>query len=289
LGHRGGVGKHVVIETPPALSARDLRKLKAAAIKRGKQVIFAFQRRFGGPEMAATQAVAKGYAGNTYHVRATWTRTRGIPIGTGWYTNRARSGGGALLDLGIHLIDLGVLLLGNQTPVSAYAIAQKKFSSLVPNTSTFDVEDAGTAVVQFEGNKTLELSCAWAVNQPPAANGTSCRVIGEGGALDVYTQKGPILYRGFNAKGEAKTTELKQPRVAGHAALFRHFRECMLGKGTPETGIDHSIAMMEIIEAIYKSIETGKTEAIKRSADKQLAPVEPMPDDSAAVAIADHP
>jgi len=174
--------------------------------------------------------------------------------------------------------------------VSAYAITQKKFASLVPGTTTFDVEDAGTAVIQFEGNKTLELSCAWAVNQPPSANGTSCRVIGESGALDVYTQQGPILYRGFNAKGDAKATALKQPRVAGHAALFRHFRECMLGKGTPETGIDHAISMMEIIEAIYKSSETGKAETIKRSVDKQLAPVtESMPDDSGAVAIADHP
>ena len=50
--------------------------------------------------MASKQAIEKGYAGNVYHARAVWTRTRAVPIGTGWFTDREKSGGGALIDLG---------------------------------------------------------------------------------------------------------------------------------------------------------------------------------------------
>ena len=63
------------------------------AEKYNKILAYALQRRFGGGEMAATQAIEKGYAGTPYHVRASWMRTRGIPIGTGWYLDREKSGG----------------------------------------------------------------------------------------------------------------------------------------------------------------------------------------------------
>ena len=79
--------KHVVCETPPAMNAGEAKKLASAAAKAGKVLLYAFQRRFGGSEQAAKQAIEKGYAGDVYHARASWMRTRGIPVGTGWYTD----------------------------------------------------------------------------------------------------------------------------------------------------------------------------------------------------------
>src|SRR6188768_1554217 len=72
-------GKHVICETPPALGAGEAKKLSAAAAKAGKVLLYAAQRRFGGAEQAAVQALAKGYAGDAYHARASWMRTRGVP------------------------------------------------------------------------------------------------------------------------------------------------------------------------------------------------------------------
>src|SRR4051812_39140984 len=84
-------GKHVVCERPPAMTAAEAKRIETAATKAQKQVLYAFQRRFGGAELAAKQAIDKGYAGKVYHARAVWTRTRAVPIGTGWFMEKAKA------------------------------------------------------------------------------------------------------------------------------------------------------------------------------------------------------
>jgi predicted dehydrogenase len=252
-------GKHVMLETPPGLSTREAKQLAAAAAKRGKVLAYAFQRRFGGAEMAAAQAIEKGYAGEAIHARSTLMRTRGIPVGTGWYADKSQSGGGALLDLGIHMLDVGWHLMGEPKPVSVYAIAHQKFKDIAPNPQTSAVEDSAFALVKFDGGKSMELAVSWAINQPPAQNGTTCRVHGSTGAIEVYTPAGPILYRSFDNKGEAKQTPLKLPKVTGHTAMLRQFRECILGKAAPSVGPEKGQLLMQIIEAMYRSVETGKS------------------------------
>jgi predicted dehydrogenase len=255
-------GKHVILETPPGISAKESKQLAAAAAKAGKVLTYAFQRRFGGAELAAKQAIEKGYAGDAIHARSTWMRTRGIPVGTGWYTDLSQSGGGALMDLGCHMLDLGWHLLGEPAPVSVYAVTRQQFKELSPNPESNTVEDSAFAMMRFEGGKSLELAVSWAINQSPAQNGTACRVHGSSGAVEVYTPTGPLLYRHFGAKGDAKATPLKQPKVTGHAAMLRHFRECILGKATACVGPDRGIVLMQMIEAMYRSAESGKSVAL---------------------------
>ena len=80
-----------------------------------------------------------------------------------------------------------------------------------------DVEDSGFALIRFEGGKSLEVAASWAMNQPPGQEGTTCRIYGTAGAVDVYTPTGAVIYRGFGAKNPAKPTTLKGPLVGGHA------------------------------------------------------------------------
>jgi predicted dehydrogenase len=248
-------GKHVIVETPPGAALRDARQAVAAAARYGKVLAYAFQRRFGGAELAAKQAIDKGYLGDARHVRATWMRTRGIPVGTGWYTDKSKSGGGALIDLGCPMLDLGWHLLGRPAPVSVYAVTRRQFPLPPPG----DVEDSVVAVVRFEGDKTLELTTAWAINQPPGQVGTTCRVYGSDGAVDVYTKQGPVLFRHFNDKGECKAVPLKQPKVMGYPAMLRQFREAVLGKAVPGVDGHQGVLLMQMIESLYKSAETGKS------------------------------
>lgn len=274
-------GKHVVVETPPALSATQARRSAVSAAKAGKILTYAFQRRFGGAELAAKQAIEKGYAGEPYHARATWMRTRGIPIGTGWYTDVEKSGGGALLDLGSHMLDIAWHLLGQPRPVAVFAVTHRRFRALVPHDLPYETDDAAFAIVRFEGGKTLELATTWAINQAPSQNGTTCRVHGSEGAVEVYTSHGPVLYRQFDAKGHAKETPLKQPKVVGHAAMLRQFRECILGKSQPIVTADHGVLLMQMIEALYKSAETGKSVEVRTAA----SPDSTIAEASAAMAI----
>ena len=256
-------GKHVLCETPPTTTASDAKKIAAAAEKAGKVMLYAAQRRFGGAEQAADQAIAKGYAGQVYHARASWMRTRGIPAGTGWFVDRAKSGGGALIDLGVQMLDLGWRLLGQPAPVSAYGVAHQKFADLAPAGATFDVEDAAFALLKFEGGKSLELAASWAINQSPRQHGTACRVYGQEGAVEVYTPHGPVLFRNFGPKGEAKESLLKVPKLIHYPAMMRHFRNCILGSETPAPSAADGLVVMQMIDAIYKSAASGKSAEVR--------------------------
>lgn len=260
-------GKHVVCESPPALNAAEAKKIAAAAAKAGKTVLYAMQRRFGGFEQAARQAIEKGYAGNVLHARAAWTRTRGVPSGTGWYADRARSGGGAMIDLGLHMLDLAWSLLGQPKPLAAFAVfpglgaspLTAEAAEPAAQSSSSRVEESGFALLKLEGGRSIDLGASWAINQPPQHQGTSCRAYGDKGAVEVYRADGPALYRGFAASGAAKETILKLPRLTHHGAMMRHLRECLLGRATPAVGAEQGVTLMQMVDAIYKSAASGKS------------------------------
>ena len=256
-------GRHVICETPPTIDAGEAKKLVAAAAKAGKTLLYAAQRRFGGAEQAALQALAKGYAGETYHARAAWMRTRGLPAGTGWFTDKSRSGGGAIIDLGMQMLDLGWTLLGRPKPLTAFGVVHQKFKDLASQGVKFDVEDAGFALLKFEGGKSLELSASWALNQAPRHNGTTCRIHGDKGTVEVYTPHGPVLLRNFGPKGEAKESALKLPKLVLYPAMMRHFRACILNGETPSPSGDEGLVVMQMIDAIYRSAESGKSAEVR--------------------------
>ena len=251
-------GRHVMVETPPAATVRDAKSYASSAEKYKRILAYALQRRFGGAEMAATQAIEKGYAGTPYHVRASWMRTRGIPVGTGWYTDREKAGGGALIDVGLPVLDLAWTLLGRPSAESVFAVAHARLDA----TPEANAEEFAVALIKFEGGATLELSSSWAINQPPSQNGVTCRVNGTDGAVDVYTPAGPVLHHKFDGAGKSKATPLKLPRVSGHAALMRQFRDAIVNGTPPSADATQGVQLMQMIEALYKSAATGKSVAM---------------------------
>lgn len=296
-------GKHVVCETPPALSAVEAKRLASAAAKSGKVLLYAAQARFGANERAARLAIEKGYAGDLHHARAAWMRTRAIPAGAsfaasgsidpgaagvGWYADKSRSGGGVLMDLGCQILDVAHDLLGRPKPISVFATTGNRFTGpggagaatgaatsagaaatgwgfpgFAGTGRSEPVEDTLFALMRFEGGKTLELSAAWAINQPPHQNGKICRLHGDRGAIDLYTRQGPVLYRDFNAKGEVKETLMKLPKVVQYPAMMRHFKDCIHGKDTPLVGPEAGLLLMQMVDAIYKSAAGGKSAEVR--------------------------
>ena len=250
-------GKHVICETPPAISPKEVRQMGKAAEKNARVLLFSLQRRFGGCEQAARQAVAKSLLGDVYHVRAAWMRTRAVPAGTGWYPLKSQSGGGAMADLGLQMLDIGWNLLGDPVPQTVFAATHHRLNPLAEG--NFDVEECATAIVRFADGKCLELAASWAINQPPQQNGAVCRACGTQGALEVYTNDGAVLYRDFDPAGNCKAIPLKGPTMIHHGAMMRHFKDCIAGKSTPQIGSDRAATMMEILQAVYKSAESGKS------------------------------
>lgn len=252
--------KHVVLESPPTLTANEVRALIRAAEKSGKVLLPAFPRRYGLHEAAARQAIDKGYVGAPYHARATWLRPTGVPQGTrnpgepsGWYVNPARSGGGALLDLGLPLLDLAWSLLGFPRPASVMAVTHHRLAQL-------PVEEAATALIRFETGQTLELSSSWAIRAAPNQYGLTCRVHGTEGAVDVYTPEGATLYRGDPEK--PKATLVKGPKTLHHAALARQLK--LLVKENNLLGeAGRALTLMRMVEAMYKSAKSGKSADVR--------------------------
>src|SRR6185437_557060 len=132
--------------------------------------------------------------------------------------------------------------------------------------TTFDVEDAAFALLRFAGGKSLEVSASWAINQSPRHQGTACRVYGGQGAVEVYTPQGPVLFRNFGEKGEAKESPLKLPKLVHYPAMMRHFRQCITAGQTPSPSAEDGLVVMRMIDAIYKSIETGRSADVKSDA-----------------------
>ncbi|MGN6505812.1 MAG: Gfo/Idh/MocA family protein [Tepidisphaeraceae bacterium] len=244
-------GKHVLIEFPPAPTTKEAKTLLKAAEKANRVVLYSAVRRFGAAEQSAKQAIEKGYVGPIYHARATVLRTRGVPYGTGWYHDPEKTGGGAIIDLALPMIDLIDHLITPVKPASVYATAHSNLTRL-------PVEEAGSVLVKFDNGGSAEVSCAWAMNQPPSQAGTVCRLSGEAGSVDVYTPQGPVVYRGYDEKGNCRATPLKQPKIAGYSLLMRHFRDCILGNAKPLVGAAEGVHLMAMAEAIYKSVATGK-------------------------------
>jgi len=100
-------GKHVVCERPPTLSGAEAKRIETAATKAKKIVLYGMQRRFGGAEMATKQAIIKGYAGKVYHARHRLDADARRPDRHRLVTDREKAGGGALMDLGSVMLDLG--------------------------------------------------------------------------------------------------------------------------------------------------------------------------------------
>src|SRR4026208_1450208 len=110
-------GKHVFCENPPTISAAEMKVLRDEAEKWGLIYFFGRQFRFAPAVRTAREIIAEGRLGKIYRARASWIRSRGIPAGIGlWFTDKKRSGGGALIDIGVHAHDTALYLMGNPRP-----------------------------------------------------------------------------------------------------------------------------------------------------------------------------
>jgi len=157
-------GKHVLCEKPPTTNGAEMKVLREEAEKRGLIYFFGRQFRFSPAMRAAKELIAADRLGKIYFAEAVFIRSRGIPTGVGgWFTEKKRSGGGALIDIGIHALDAVWYLMGTPRPISVSAQVFRNFAHLV-RTTIFDVEDAAYAFIRFENGAVVQLKTSWAGN-----------------------------------------------------------------------------------------------------------------------------
>ena len=255
-------GKHVFCEKPPTLNAAEMKVLNEEATKRGLVYFFGRQFRFTPAMRAAKELIAQGRTGKIYHAQATWVRSRGIPQGVGgWFTEKKRSGGGALIDIGVHALDSVWYLMGTPRPVSVSAQVYRNFEHLVQD-PVFDVEDAAFAFIRFENGAVVHLETSWAANLPDDI--PMGQYFGrESNNSTVYGTKGTIRLKPLtlfeDREGVLETVPIELPDDADSFELqLRNFLDAINGHAAAVNDATQALQLMEMLDAIYASSSLGR-------------------------------
>ncbi len=175
-------GKDVFLEKPMAMSVAECQEINRRANASGRVLQIGFVHRYSQVARLGKKLVSEGALGRVHHVKAHLYRRRGVPGLGRWFTQQATSGGGAVVDVGVHLLDLSLHLLGHPTPLSVTGQVHHAFGKRMrdyvydsmwagpPDYQGFcDVEDSGHALIRFADGLSLDLHVTWAENFPTDA------------------------------------------------------------------------------------------------------------------------
>ncbi len=259
-------GCHVLCEKPMAMNAQEAKDMIAAAGKAKKRLMINFSFRFTEQSYAIKREVDSGTLGKIYFGRTIWHRRRGLPGFGGWFGTKALSGGGPLIDLGVHRMDLALWLMGYPKPSYVMANTYNHIGSRLAKEQkkTFDVEDMAAAMIIFESRETLEVEASWAANikeqelMETRLLGTKAglvqRNLGEGYEFEAefYLEQNGCQY----------DMKLHPPVPAAHGAMYHFVESIITGKPHIATG-EEGLTVMRIIDAIYQSSKEGRPVKIK--------------------------
>ncbi|PPK93819.1 putative dehydrogenase [Kineococcus xinjiangensis] len=267
-------GVHVLSEKPVARTGDEAQVMVDAARRAARVLDVVFNHRRRGDVMALADLISRGALGTPYYARATWLRRNGIPRLGSWFVNEEMSGGGPLVDIGVHVLDWSLHLLGEPRVLSATASAYSELGprgrggssrdTLTHETSAYEVEDFASAFLRLEGGGTLLLETGWATYRDPV-DVMDFTVYGtEGGAewRAVGATEVPVAdVRVFTERGghPADYTLTAQPGRA-HRAVVEEFVEVVRGDPAGWPAFDGSSALTRarVIDACYRSAREQK-------------------------------
>ena len=259
-------GKHVLCEKPMAMNAEEAKAMKKAADEAGKLLMIGFVRRFGNDTAIIKDYQSTDFLGDIYYAKATYLRRKGSP--GGWFGDQSRSGGGPLIDLGVHVIDLTRFLMNNPKPISVYGATFQKLldrknikgtteycSMEKTNDDLYDVEDLATAMIRYDNGAVVSIEASFSLN-----------IKQDEGVIQLFGTKGGAK---LNPELEMYTEindYMVDVQLAAHTALdfnglfdneINHFVDCIVGKVTCISPAEDGMEIMTILDAIYESARTG--------------------------------
>jgi predicted dehydrogenase len=265
-------GKHVLLEKPMAMNSKEAAAICAQAAKAKGILQMGMINRQRPESQILRNWVEDGSMGDIYHMRCVWVRRRGIPGLGGWFTNRKASGGGPMIDLGVHLFDLAMFISGHWNPTSVSAQTYQKFGHKMRDykfvsmwagppkyDGVFDVEDYSTGFARFGNKATLSFEISWAANVKEEAYveilGTKggARVM-DGQPLQVLTEHNGHL---------ADILPKYDSSVSTWKTQMEKFLAACRGEIKPVATAQQGLTLMKLLDSIYKSSEQGKEVAIK--------------------------
>ena len=256
-------GKHVLLEKPMAMSGTEAAEIVAAEQRSNKIGQMGMVWRQNPQAQAVKDYIDRGLLGEIYHMRVIYIRRRGIPGLGGWFTTKKLSGGGPIIDVGVHFFDLALYLSGlwNMSAVSAAAYSKfgqpmDKYSYVdmwagPPNyAGVCDTEDYATGTVRFGKHATMNFEIAWAANTKEQlvlellGDKGGVRLLGEGEQLTFYTEYGGKI---------VDIQPLFQADSDGFYLEIQAFIDAINGKRLPAATMEQGAKLMQLLDAIYVS------------------------------------
>ena len=192
-------GKHAMCEKPMAKTAAEAKAMLDAAKASGKKLTIGYQNRFRTDSQFIKKLCSAGELGDIYLGKGFATRRRGVPI-WGVFMDKEKQGGGPLIDLGTHALDLTLWMMDNYEPVSALGSTFNKIARIGSpangmgpwDPDKYEVEDSAFGMVKFKNGATVILEASWAINMI-VANEAMTMLCGTKAGVDMFPAGGPIV------------------------------------------------------------------------------------------------
>ncbi len=263
-------GKHVMCEKPMAINSAEAKKMLDAAKRTGKKLTIGYQTRFRDDSQYLKKEVESGTFGDIYYARAISLRRRAVPT-WGVFLNEYEQGGGPLIDIGTHALDLTLWLLDNHKPKYCVGTTYHKLNKDTDQANMwgnwdpekFTVEDSAFGFVVMENGATISLETSWALNTLDVREAVTQFSGTKAGAdmVDgvringVRNDRQYVLQPSFKAGGVAFNGGSKGESMAEREA--RLWIEAIREDKDPVTLPEQAYVITRILEGIYTSAKTG--------------------------------
>ncbi len=257
-------GKHALVEKPPSNSVEGAQHIVEAVRETGSRCMIGVTNRFRPETQRLKAIIERGDLGEIYYGKTGWLRRRGIPVGSsaGWFLDRKRAGGGALIDIGVHVLDLTWWLMGSPKPAAIAGVAYDHFIKGLSDVKA-DVEDFAAGLIRFTNGASLAIEASWAshidhdrgysrILGTAAGLDMDLRALGERQPLCIYTEK----------DGDWFDINLPQyERVDWEGALrsqLLYFAECIREGRDNMANAEHGLELMRMLCGLYESANAGR-------------------------------
>lgn len=258
-------GHHVMVEKPMAMNVAEAEKMLAASRKAGKHLIIGFQHRFEPRTKFIREQIASGQFGKILYVRCQALRRRGIP-NWGVFGRQELQGGGPMIDIGVHVIEMAHYAIGSPKPVSAtgniWTYLGDRPSDVYCNWpnwdyKTYTVEDLAVGMIRFDGGAMMTIEASFVAHIERDL--WTFQVMGEkGGAIwdtsQIFTDSGHYMVN--MTPGYLGSWDHFKYKMQHFVEVCRDGREC-------EAPAEHGVMVQKILDGVYDSAKKGKEVAIR--------------------------
>lgn len=264
-------GKHVMCEKPMAKTYAEAKAMYETSVRTGRLLTIGYQSRWRDDALYLKQCCENGELGDIYYARAIALRRRAVPT-WGVFLNEYEQGGGPLIDIGTHALDLTLWMMDNYKPKMVVGTTFEKLKNQKDcgnawgdwDPKKFTVEDAAFGFIVMENGATIMLESSWALNirNPKEAITMICG-----------TEGGADMFDGLNINfiKNGRQCILKPDLTAGGVAFYdgdgdedpsvleaRAWLDAVVNDHEPRTKACQALVVTQILEAIYESAKTGK-------------------------------